>query len=88
MVRVQRGFIPTRLCVPITPGVEPDTHQGVHNSHVDTLERWEQIFSVFLPFLLGPLPAAYGGSQARGLIRAAAASLHHSHSNAGSKLCL
>ena len=26
-------------------------------------------------------PAAYGGSQARGLIRAAAAGLHHSHSN-------
>ena len=33
-------------------------------------------------------PAAYGGSQARGLIRAAAASLRQSHSNAGSKLHL
>ena len=30
-------------------------------------------------------PAAYGGSQARGRIRATAASLHHSHSNAGSE---
>ena len=30
-------------------------------------------------------PTAYGGSQARGLIRAAAASLHHSQSNMGSK---
>ena len=30
-------------------------------------------------------PAAYGGSQARGLIRAVAASLCHSHSNAGSE---
>ena len=30
-------------------------------------------------------PAAYGGSQARGLIRAVAASLHHSYSNAGSE---
>ena len=29
-------------------------------------------------------PAAYGGSQARGQIGAVAASLHHSHSNAGS----
>ena len=29
--------------------------------------------------------AAYGSSQARGLIGAAAASLHHSHSNAGSE---
>ena len=30
-------------------------------------------------------PAADGGSQARGRIRAIAASLHHSHSNARSK---
>ena len=28
---------------------------------------------------------AYGGSQARGLIRATAAGLHHSHRNAGSE---
>ena len=34
-------------------------------------------------------PAAYGGSQARGLIGATtAASLCQSHSNAGSELCL
>ena len=33
-------------------------------------------------------PAAYGDSQARGLIRATAAGLHHSHSNARSKPCL
>ena len=33
-------------------------------------------------------PAAYGGSQARGLIGAVAASLRQSHSNAGSKLRL
>ena len=31
---------------------------------------------------------AHGGSQARGSIGATAASLHHSHSNARSKLCL
>ena len=31
---------------------------------------------------------AYGGSQVRGLIRAVAAGLHHSHSNTGSELCL
>ena len=30
-------------------------------------------------------PIAYGGSQARGLIGAAAAGLYHSHSNAGSE---
>ena len=33
-------------------------------------------------------PAVYRGSQARGLIRATAASLHPSHSNTGSELCL
>ena len=31
-------------------------------------------------------PTAYGSSQATGLIGAAAARLHHSHSNAGSNL--
>ena len=38
--------------------------------------------------LFRALLAAYGGSQARGPIRAGAASLHHSHSNARSKPCL
>ena len=33
-------------------------------------------------------PAAYGGSQARGQIRAAATGLRQSHSNAGSEMCL
>ena len=33
-------------------------------------------------------PVAYGDSQARGLIGAVATGLHHSHSNAGSELCL
>ena len=33
-------------------------------------------------------PAAYGGSQARGQIRATPASLHHSHNNTGSKSLL
>ena len=31
----------------------------------------------------GDIPAAYGGSQARDLIRSTAAGLHHRHSNAG-----
>ena len=34
------------------------------------------------------VPAAYGGSQARGRIGAVAAGLHHSHSNMVSKPCL
>ena len=44
-------------------------------------------FFVFLPFQV-PLPAAYGGSQARGLIEAVADSLRQSHSNTRSEPCL
>ena len=44
------------------------------------------LFFFFLSFChFGAAPAAYGGSQARGQIGAVAASLHQSHSNAGSQ---
>ena len=33
-------------------------------------------------------PVSHGGSQAGGQIEAIVAGLHHSHSNAGSELCL
>ena len=51
-----------------------------------SLER-KLYFLVFCLFvlLLRAAPAAYGGSQARGRIGAAAAGLHHSHSNAASE---
>ena len=42
----------------------------------------KQIGTFFSFCLFRATPEAYGGSQARGLIRAVAASLHHSHSNA------
>ena len=42
----------------------------------------------FFFFLFRAEPAAYGSSQVRGQIGAAAASLHHSHSNMGSETCL
>ena len=66
-----------------------------HNGNSKILELLSQFvslfyfiyFFVFLPFL-GPLPTAYGGSQARGLIGAVATGLHHSHSNAISELHL
>ena len=49
----------------------------------------EIFFLVYLLlFLGGGILAACGGSQARGPIEAAAASLSDSHSNAGSELCL
>ena len=45
---------------------------------------------MFFPFFffLRVAPAEYGSSQARSQIGAAATSLHHSHTNIGSKLCL
>ena len=47
----------------------------------------DNIFLFFF-FFFRAAPVAYGNSQARGQIRATAASLYHSHSNAGSKLHL
>ena len=44
-------------------------------------------FLVFFS-LFRATPVVYGGSQARGWIGATAASLHYSHSNAGSEPCL
>ena len=47
------------------------------------------LFIIFFFFLLfWAAPMAHGGSQARGLIGAATAGLHHSHGNAGSELHL
>ena len=40
---------------------------------------------IFLLFFFRAVPAPNGSSQARALIRAAVASLHHRHSNAGSE---
>ena len=42
----------------------------------------------FFPCFFRAAPEAHGGSQTRGRIRATAAGLHHSHSHAGSELCL
>ena len=42
-------------------------------------------FFVFVFDLFRAAPAAYGGSQARGLIRAVVAALCQSHSNSGSE---
>ena len=46
-------------------------------------DNWAFFFLFF--FLFTAKPMAYGGSQARGLTGATAASLHHSHSNARSE---
>ena len=53
------------------------------------LFRSSAIFQFFFFFVFSrAAPEAYGGSQARGLIRAAATSLCQSHRNSGSELCL
>ena len=46
--------------------------------------KYVLIYDFYFIFLFQAAPSAYGGSQARVWIRAAAASLHHSHSNARS----
>ena len=46
---------------------------------------WELFFFFCLFAFPRAASAAYGGSQARGLIGAVAAGLHHNHSNAGSE---
>ena len=46
------------------------------------------IYTFFFFLLFRAAPLAYGGSQTRGLIRATAAGLRHSHSNAASEPCL
>ena len=48
--------------------------------------RSRMIFLLLLLFRAAPV--AFGGSQARGPIRAVATSLYHSHSNRGSEPCL
>ena len=55
----------------------------------DSGEAYSSPCSFFFLFLLFRAePEAYGSSQARGLVVAAAASLHYSHSDAGSELHL
>ena len=60
--------------------------QGILRDNQAYLKRHNFFFFFFL--LFRATPVAYGGSQARGQIGVTAASLYHSHSNAGSKLHL
>ena len=60
-------------------------------SHIQEKEYLLLFFLVFLSFVVVVVaiswaaPAAYGGSQARGLIGAVATGLRQSHSNSGSE---
>ena len=57
------------------------------NSYINFLNS-ENLFFFFFFCFFRATPAAYGGSQAKGLIEATAAGLHHSHSNTRSELHL
>ena len=79
---------------------DPAPHPGFHvDSRTFIMLRLRQTVTLkvaffffflflFLVFFWGAAPTAYGASQARGLIGAVAAGLHHSHSNARSEPCL
>ena len=53
--------------------------------HIHTHTHTHTAFTVSFSFCGGVAPAAYGSSQVRGQIGAAAADLHHSHGNAESE---
>ena len=60
------------------------SHSLVTSSH--NVQRTISFFFFFGLFAFSrAAPASYGGSQARGLSRAAATGLHQSHSNSGSE---
>ena len=64
----------------------PALHLDFLMGLIPTLKSyWVSCFGFGFPFLFTAAPAAYGSSQARGQIGAEAASLHHGHSNEGSK---
>ena len=62
-------------------------HSIVINYMLIKISKNEMVF-LFCFCIFGATPMVYGGSQARGQIRATAASLHHSHSHARSELRL
>ena len=75
-----------------------DSNTGLAIATLPKLPKLSSLKKIFLPsflllffsflFFLRAAPAAHGSSQARGQIRATAASLRHSHSNTRSKLWL
>ena len=64
----------------------PATVSGKHLSFSENILIDTTFFFFFWLFAFSTtVPMAYGGSQARGLIRAIATGLYQSHSNAGSE---
>ena len=79
------GILPTCLCLKELHPLAALSSRQLFCTCV-VLRLHLKIIIIF--FLFGAAPAAYGSSQARGWIRAAAARLHHSRSNVGSEPCL
>ena len=78
-----------RGCWPAVPGVRWAGLHCLPPLHVGIKTKFHQIRTFFFFFcLFRATLVAYGGSQAGGLIGATGTSLHHSHNNAGSELCL
>ena len=65
-----------------------NTVLGDHFTSFLNREDFIYLYSFWSFCLFRAAPAAQRDSQARGQIRAIAAGLHHTHSNAGSELCL
>ena len=92
-------YLSSTYCVPGTSSQDTAMHKTDQIPAVPESSLWSgrqqvqrkmnKIISDFsFSLFIRAVPAAQGGSQARGRIRAAAASLHCSHSNVGSKPCL
>ena len=72
------------LCSSILP---PHINESLADTSF-TSQNFKNITLFFVWFFFRATPMAYGHSQTRGQIRAVVAGLSHSHSNAGSELCL
>ena len=89
-LRIRRTDFGTQILRTKTPAFR-DFPNGVQNSELtkglcSTKSFYFFIFICWSFFAFSrAVPAAYGGSQAKGLITATAADLHHSHSNARSE---
>ena len=76
------------LCQTATPNFMWPVCGGLHSGFLDIAQQLRVDFFFLSFYLFRAAPSTYGGSQARGLIGTVVASLHHSHSNAESKLHL
>ena len=79
---------PFLVCPFNYPPMYPSTHPKTLSeelSYTTNHAGYRKYSSFFFLFLFRATSVTYGNSQARGQIRAAAAYLHHSHSNARSE---